>query len=174
MSNIDSRASAQKPPVDELRRDLCYSPETGEFVRLATHRQNGYGVGRVVGVRDDQGYLRVWLQGRTYKAHRLAWLHMTGDWPDGSIDHINGDKQDNRWCNLRVVDHKTNLENQRRARSDNTAGLLGATWHKATGRWRARIITQGRQKHLGLFETVQEAHDCYLNAKRAMHAGCTI
>ncbi len=174
MFYVEPRAGTSPIDAGELRRSLSYCPETGQFTRISTKRASDYGVGKVVGSPDGCGYSRVWLAGKLRKAHRLAWLYMTGEWPSGDIDHINGDGLDNRWCNLRAVDHKTNVENQRKARKDNKRGMLGVTWHKSSEQWRARITVNGKQKHLGVFDSAELAHETYLAAKRQVHAGCTI
>jgi hypothetical protein len=160
--------------ADDVRRALSYDPETGVFVRKETGRSSGYGVGAVVGTKDENGYLKVWHAGRLWRAHRLAWLYMTGEWPRHEVDHINGNRADNRMQNLRCVDHETNMENQRTARQDNKSKFLGVTWHKQPGKWRARITLRGKQTHLGHFPTPEAAHERYLEVKRQMHEGCTI
>lgn len=156
----------------ELKALLHYDPETGVFAWLPRPRIRG---GKVAGNVSPDGYWRIGLGGRPSKlflAHRLAWLYMTGEWPRLDIDHINGDKTDNRWSNLRDVTRSVNLQNQRRARSDSTSGLLGA--HKNGRGWSARIYVDGVKRHLGTFATAAEAHAHYLEAKRRVHEGCTI
>lgn len=121
------------------------------------------------------GYWRVRIGGRSYKAHRVAWLMEKGQWPIGDIDHINGDPADNRIANLRDVSSSVNKQNMRKARADNKTGLLGAYLHKGTGKFRAQIwLPTGQCKSLGAFDTAQDAHEAYLRAKRDLHAGCTI
>jgi hypothetical protein len=108
-------------------------------------------------------------------AHRVAWVHFYGGWPKNVIDHINGDKTDNRIANLRDVPHALNMHNQRAASAHNKrSSLLGAHWHKNGGRWRSNITVAGVTRHLGCFDTEQEAHAAYVEAKRSLHAGCTI
>jgi hypothetical protein len=160
--------------ASDVRRALSYDPETGVFIRKDTERLNGYGIGAVVGAKDENGYVKVWHAGRLWRAHRLAWLYVYGEWPHGQIDHINGIKSDNRIQNLRSVDHATNMENQRAARRDNNSNFLGVTWHKQALKWRARITVRGKQTHLGHFPTPEAAYERYQQAKREMHSGCTI
>lgn len=108
-------------------------------------------------------------------AHRVAWAHFYGKWPEHTIDHINGDPTDNRISNLRDVPHALNMHNQRNAARHNLSSkLIGAHWHKAGQRWRSNITVGGVTKHLGLFDTEQQAHDAYVSAKRRLHKGCTI
>ncbi|MBT9492865.1 MAG: HNH endonuclease [Paucibacter sp.] len=134
--------------------------------------------GRVVGTRDFEGYVRVSLVHSStlrFRAHRLAVLAVLGRWPELDVDHINGIRHDNRWCNLREVSRSTNSQNQRRATGNNkTSGLLGVSYDKDRRRWFAQIQTKGKTFNLGRFDSPESAHEAYLNAKRQLHAGCTI
>ena len=159
-------------PTDEaLRQAVSYDPNSGVFIRREKTGQN-VKVGSIAGFVDKQGYRRIRVGGITYQAHRLAWQYIHGAVPCGSIDHINGQRDDNRIENLRLVDHSTNLENQKRARSDNSIGVLGV--RKMGKKFDARITVKGKTKSLGTFETVEEAASAYLEAKRKLHKGCTI
>lgn len=104
---------------------------------------------------DATGYNRGYLNGKNVMAHRAAWFLVYGEWP-AQIDHINGDRQDNRIENLRAV---TNKENSRNAKTpkNNTSGVCGVTWHKASGKWMAGIRVDGKRKHLGLFRAKRAA-----------------
>ena len=97
---------------------------------------------------------------------------MTGEWPDGYIDHGNGVRTDNRWANLRAGDRSFNMQNQRRARRDNTTGWLGVS--RVKSRFEAAIQVRGRRFRLGRFDTPEAAHAAYLTAKRKLHEGCTL
>lgn len=112
------------------------------------------------------------IAGKEYVQHRLAWLYMHGRWPSGDIDHINGNRSDNRFSNLRDVATQTNSENRRCAQKNNKAGLLGVT--KRRNGYEARIRVLGRLIYLGLYDTPERAHEVFLQAKRERHAGCTI
>jgi len=107
-----------------------------------------------------------------YLAHRLAWLYVTGHWPLVHVDHIDGNRKNNAFSNLREADRKTNAQNMRMAHRDNKTGLLGVTAHRKT--FVANILVDGCQLRIGRFATAEEAHAAYLNAKRAMHKGCTL
>jgi hypothetical protein len=129
--------------------------------------------GTVVGNGHDRGYLRTRLDGVTYRVHRLVWLWVYGEWPTGEIDHINGIRNDNRITNLRSVTRNVNNQNLKKAQRNNrSSGLLGA--YKKKNRWQAQIMINGVGTTLGTFDTPEEAHAAYLQAKRLHHPGCTI
>lgn len=160
---------------ERLRELLNYDEITGMFTwkkRAAFCVE----VGSEAGTVEKNGYRRIGICGRIYKAHRLAWFYAHGTWPVGEIDHINGDKLDNRIENLRDVPRLVNQQNQRRPRGKTASGILGVCWHPSTGKWRARVWDQHAKKNisLGLFENAQEARAAYINAKRLQHPGCTL
>jgi hypothetical protein len=107
--------------------------------------------------------------GRIYLAHRLAWMYVYGRWPAKGldIDHINGNRQDNRIANLREVTRGQNMQNQRRASSRSTTGLLGVL--RKSRRFAAHITADGRTHCLGTFDTPEEAHRVYMDAKSRLH-----
>lgn len=154
-----------------LRAAVHYDPDTGHFTRLV-RTSNRINAGDLAGSLTALGYLRFFVCGRSYAAHRLAWLYMTGTWPHGEVDHINGDKVDNRFANLRVVSRSVNMQNQRRARVENKVGALGVSVQK--GRFRAQIQTPAGKVHIGMYGTQEEAHAAYVAAKRKLHEGCTL
>jgi citrate synthase len=118
------------------------------------------------------GYEVIKIDAERYSAHRIAWLYVYGKWPDAEIDHINGNRADNRICNLRDVSASVNQQNARRARVDNASGFLGVT--KQKNLWTSQLTINGKTLHLGLYKTPEEASQAYLEAKRKHHAGCTI
>ena len=157
--------------AQRLREILDYDPFTGHFkwlVKIA-HRVE---IGHYAGSINKRGYVCIRANKRGYQAHRLAWLHFYGSWPDDQIDHINGIKSDNRIVNLRDSTNCTNGQNKRSAYSHNKLGILGV---KRKGlKFTTRIVINGRDTHLGTFPTAELAHAAYLAAKREHHAGCTI
>ena len=156
--------------VFRLRQALSYDPNTGRFTRLA--RCGNAMPGSKVGCLDRQGYWVMSFEGRQYGAHRLAWLHFYGTWPTGQIDHINGDKADNRIYNLRDVTETTNRQNIRRPHRDNKSGFLGV--RKLGNRFTSCIHANGRLIHLGSYAAADDAHEAYLTAKRQLHTGNTL
>ncbi len=161
--------------LGRLRELLSYDPKTGVFVSLT--RRKTWESGRVTGAKENRtGYGRVIVDGTYYRAHRLAWFYVHGEWPH-AIDHINGNRYDNRLCNLRSVSVKTNNENLRVAKETNQSGFLGVR-AKSNGKFAADIkATLGGKRlmlYLGSYATAEEAHAVYVDAKRRLHDGCSI
>lgn len=140
-----------------LRRDLAYDPETGSFMWLTPRPK--IKVGSVAGTV-QRGYWMIHFSGVDYHAHRLAWLHMTGEWPAGEVDHINRNRLDNRWDNLRDASRSQNIANVGLL-SSNTSGFKGVSYNKLTGKWEAYIRAERRRFHLGLHLTPEEAAAAY-------------
>jgi hypothetical protein len=155
--------------AETLRGLLDYEPETGEF-RWRVSR-GGIKLGDVAGCVDSYGYTCIRINGMQFRAHRLAWLYTHGTWPDHQIDHLNGNRSDNRFANLRDVSGSMNSQNQTRPQKSNTSGFLGVSLHKASKRWKAQIMVNGRSQHLGYFSTTEAAHAAYLAAKLRFHLG---
>jgi hypothetical protein len=149
---------------------LHYEPETGVFVRLVSKPKCP--AGSIAGVLNDNGYWLISVDGAKYRAHRLAWLWMTGEWPAGEIDHRDGVRHNNRWGNLRDVTTEVNQQNQRKSHTDSKTGLLGAS--PAKGGFKAQILIGNRDVYLGLYKTPEEAHAAYVRAKRLLHEGATL
>ena len=161
--------------VEQLRGLLKYDPETGVLTWLVSGRRMKPRAGEVAGCADPRGYIQIRINRRLYWAHRLALAIVNGEWPDGEVDHLDGDKGNNRLSNLRVGTKATNMQNLRRAMTSNkSSGLLGAHWNKERQKWKAAITVDGRTVYLGLFDTAQAAHTAYVQAKRQHHEGCTL
>lgn len=101
------------------------------------------------------GYRTGSVFARNYYAHRIVWLLYTGNWPD-QIDHVNGNRIDNRIINLRSVSHLENHKNKS-IHKDNTSGVHGVHWSKNSNKWRAEIMVSNCRKHLGYFESIEDA-----------------
>ena len=158
--------------AERLLRLLEYDPLTGLFT-WKYQPKRGISAGTPAGYKHSQGYTSIGLGCYQFFAHRLAWLFSYGAWPSKHIDHINGDKKDNRIANLRDVSRTVNLQNMRAPRRSSRTGLLGVGIYK-DGRFIAKIRLNNKQRHLGIFATAEEASEAYLAAKRKWHEGCTI
>ena len=118
---------------------------------------NGRYAGKEAGSKDSDGYVVINIDGKRIYAHRIAYLFITGNWPEKDIDHINGIRDDNRWENLRVVNCQENSKNQK-IRKNNTSGVTGVSWYKNYQKWLVRIHDHnGRSIKLGYFEDFFEA-----------------
>lgn len=120
------------------------------------------------------GYVKVNFDGKVRLAHRLIWALVNGQEPDGQIDHIDGNRANNKIENLRCCDNSTNMQNLKRARVDSATGVLGVSLCKQTGRYVSRIRSGSKYLSLGRFDSVQQASEAYISAKRQIHVGCTI
>jgi hypothetical protein len=153
--------------AEEARERLDYDPLTGAMRWKHDPKQSRSWNTRYAGTEppslDAYGYRRLSINDRPYKVHRLAWLMVTGDWPPHQIDHINGDRADNRFANLRPASKSLNGANAKR-RTDNTIGLKGVRWDKRRNHWTATIQVNGKKLHLGRFESPETAHAAYLRA----------
>ncbi len=160
--------------AEQLRAAVSYDPETGIFTRIV--RASRIAAGTIAGHVTFHGYLVFHVRGVEYFSHRLAWLYVFDRWPMAQIDHIDGNRTNNRIANLREATNSINHQNMRKARTDNvSSGLLGVyAYNHGGARWRAQIFFDGRHHHLGIFSTPQEAHAAYVEAKRRFHEGCTI
>lgn len=153
-----------------LKTFVAYNPDTGEFVRLkGTGKGAKLGTVTLGSVDTSTGYRRVCVGGRQYYAHRLAWLYMSGVWPEDQIDHINHDRADNRFCNLRPANNAQN--NQRSAaRADSDTGVLGVCWHKRAGKYMAQIQHLGKTVYLGLHSSLESAIEARRTAEVRYHS----
>ena len=147
--------------VTRLRELVSYNAETGDFTYNMA--RSPIRVGDIANSRDKDGYIVIMIDGRRYKAHRLVWLYEYGRWPPDQLDHINGITSDNRLINLREASHLENMRNRGKPRT-NTSGLKGACFHKNRNYWIAQIKNNGKNIHLGCFDSAEEAHAAYRNA----------
>jgi hypothetical protein len=152
-------------PVERLRELFTYNSDTG-VLRRRINRGARFKAGEIVGCNVG-GYLKVQIQGRKFRLHRVIWALHTGRWPLDVVDHINGDTTDNRICNLRDVPSKTNSRNRLTAHKQNSLGILGV--HVNGSSFCAAICVDGQQIHLGSFKTAEQASAAYRQAKRELH-----
>ena len=146
---------------------LDYDPKTGIF-RWNLQSGNRVKPGQEAGWENSHGYIVIMLNGVSFRAHRIAFLLMTGRWPDGELDHINGNASDNRWANIRPATRSQNNSNKL-ADKRNKSGFKGVSWHQNLQKWHARIQVNRRRINLGLFENVNDAADAYQSAAKIHH-----
>ena len=150
---------------EQLKTQLHYDLATGIFTRLIRARVAN--IGDVAGSLSGR-YLSIRLLGERYQAHRLAWLYVTGSMPKEHIDHINGNKLDNRFCNLREATSAQNSMNMGK-NSANTSGIKGVTFHTKQNKWRASCRVNGKRFYLGNFETKELATFAYQSFAKSNH-----
>jgi len=152
---------------EQLKELLDYDPETGVFTwkKPPSNRvRRGDRCAAICSV----GYILIGVLGNKLYAHRLAWLYMTGSWPEEQVDHINGVRHDNRWVNLRQADKMRNMRNSG-LRGHNTSGHTGVGFHRASGKWRAYLNDNNKTLHIGLFDSKSEALAARQKAAREMY-----
>ena len=132
------RGGMDREKMNEL---LSYNPDTGIFTWKVRVGQR-VAAGAIAGTLLDHGYIAIRVNGRGYRAHRLAWQAVHGEWPEQEIDHINGIRSDNRICNLRLATRQENCRNQKKTDS-NTSGTVGVSWDKSQSVFKACIMING-------------------------------
>ena len=153
-----------------LRELAHYCQQTGKFTHLQSKGRKKAGM--PAGSLRRDGYIYAMFDGHRAMAHQFAWLYVTGEWPTQEIDHMDGNKANNAFSNLRQVSRRANTENKHTAKRTSTTGLLGVVRHR--DKFVAKIVHAGKRTHLGVFETPEAAHEAYVQAKRELHQGCTI
>lgn len=153
--------------ANNVRDLLNYDQKTGVFtwkVDVAKNRK----VGQVAGSLSTQGYVVLTIGRKTYKAHRIAWLYVYGEWPSSILDHVNQCRNDNRIANLRLADAVLNGKN--RKPNKGRVGATGASFVKSRNRWIASIMVDKKRLHLGSFVNQADAVTAYAAAKEKFHA----
>lgn len=157
-----------------LKEFLHYDPLTGIFNWVKVNNCGGVKVGDIVGCLNSDGYIVIRINGVQHRAHRLAWLYMKGVMPVELIDHKNGVRSDNRFCNLREATRQQNNQNRTTALARNKSGFLGVSFFAKLQKFKAAISVNNKDTNLGYFDTPEEAHQAYLAAKRKLHPFGTI
>ena len=144
---------------------FAYDPETG-IMRWKIDNGSSNPQGKIIGHKNKRGYIEARFKGKGYLSHRVAWAigYDTLKVPL-ILDHINGDRSDNRLCNLRAATGQQNSFNKKSIRN----GLKGASFYKRKNKWQSQIKFNGKCKHLGYFDTEIEAHEAYCRAARELH-----
>lgn len=172
-------AIAEMPDAHYLRKVLAYNPETGEIIwrdRPQCHFKtvtvfkawNIKYAGKPAG-HIKQRYPTIRLDGRTLLTHRLIWVYVTGNWPVATLDHIDRNRFNNTWNNLREATHSQQIMNTGMGKN-NTTGFKGV-YAVERGRWRATIMLQGKKISLGGFGTREAAHTAYEAARKRYFEG---
>lgn len=168
-----------RPDAQYLRSILDYDPKSGRLTwkkRPADHFLdarttkiwNTVNEGKTAGHLASQGYVRVWIDGKRYMAHCLAWVIKTGEWPRREIDHRDLDKSNNRWTNLRESTTSQNHFNIGLTASNKT-GFKGVCYESSRNQYRAAVMIAGKTIFLGRFATPEEAHQAYCEAAQKHH-----
>lgn len=144
-----------------LNEDFVYHPKSGAL----WERKECKGVCRLVNRTNLYGYVLARHQNKNVLAHRLIWALYYGEWPKGSIDHINGVRHDNRIVNLRVVCSWENSHNNKVRRKD--GGLVGTYWHH-DNKWESVTTLNGKRFFLGFFPTEEEAYKKYVEFNESL------
>lgn len=135
-----------------LKENFKYCESSGHMYRL-----NGQKIGWIT----NRGYVRTEVIGKAYMVHRLIWLYVNGCFPELEIDHINGDKSDNRYVNLRLATRTENMMNMKKP-AHNTSGFKGVSWHK--NKWEVYIKLNKKQTYVGSSKDPKVAYAMYCEA----------
>ena len=160
--------AAHRAIASALAGRLRYDPDSGEFTWLQDVKLRHGGIRVAAGTRAgtelDSGYrvIQVWVNGKPkgLREHRLAWWFVHGEFPKSQIDHINGDRRDNRIANLRLATNSQNMAN-RKLNANSKSGVKGVCFHAGSQRWRARLQVNGKRIHLGDYKNKEAAEIAY-------------
>ena len=155
------------PELDRLKQLFYYDADTGLFIRKIPRGSST--AGAIAGCKTRRGYIAMCVDGVVYLAHRLAWLYVTSEDPrQWIVDHSNGNPTDNRFQNLRICTNAGNTQNACRQKN-NKSGFKGVSFDAERKQWRASIRANNVYKHLGRYQTAQEAHRAYCKAAAELH-----
>ena len=149
--------------VEHLREALHYDPTTGKMIWRANRLLKL--IGKEAGTPYDSGLINIMVNGGLYKRYRLAWFYMTGEWPEGDIDHKDCDPANDRWDNLRLATRAQNEWNKPKRRN-NTTGFKGVWYDARRRKFTAEITHNYKYQYLGSYDTPQEAHVAYARAAK--------
>lgn len=151
-----------------LKEIIDYNPDIGTFI-WKIQKAHCIKIGDTAGcLAKSNGYIGIQINGKIYKAHRLAWFYMTGKWPKNQIDHINHVRDDNRFVNLREATRSENLYNSP-IYKNNTSKYKGVSWNKRDHKWQCYIKINKKTKFLGCFLSLLEASEAYEKAAKEFH-----
>ncbi len=160
--------------LNEIDSRFKYNSITGD-IRYKKRVSRNTDIGFLAGtIKTNTGYGKIFVGGRVLQSHRVAWYLYYGKMPKQYIDHVNGDKLDNRIKNLREVTKRENSQNIKKPYPKNKCGYLGVCRTNKSLSYSAAIRIKGKTTHIGVFKTAIEAHEAYLKVKRKHHKTCTI
>jgi hypothetical protein len=146
--------------------ELIYHPREGLIDRAF---KNGT-VRRRIGTDNGDGHLVIKTPAGKKLVHRLLWESVYGSIPEGyELDHINGNRKDNRIDNLRCVTRTQNAQNRHKPHKGNTSGVKGVSWYKRSSKYVAQICVNGKRTTLGYRGTLEEAAALYAEAAAKYH-----
>lgn len=151
--------------AEKVRRHFIYDQKTGVFT-WKWHKQKRY-IGKVAGTLNTRGYISIQVDGVLYTAHRLAMVYMTGQMPTFQVDHIDGDRANNIWTNLRIATPSSNQANSR-LRGNNTSGYKGVSWDRINKCYIVRIKKDYKSYFLGNFDDAAEGYKAYVKAAKKL------
>jgi len=147
----------------ELKKRLSYDPLTGDFTWL-----NGPKQGQIAGTTTNTGYVQISIGHTLYLAHRLAFLYMTGEWPENQIDHKDEYRSNNKWENLRPATHSQNKMHTP-IQINNTTGYKGVRFDQRRNKYTSTIKVDNISRFLGYFDDPKEAYEAYVEAAKVLH-----
>lgn len=158
------------PSQEELHRLFSYDPVTGVLTWKVRPNPKALHVrpGKTAGFPSTGGHLVIVLACIRYYAHRVIWKMVTGDEPDRQVDHIDGDKTNNRWANLRLASHGQNRSNAK-AGKNNKSGVKGVCWDAGHQAWLAYVSSGGKQTRIGRFKSLADAASARREAADLAH-----
>lgn len=153
--------------TQEVLKDISQYDEHSGLFTWKIKPTNSVNIGDIAGTIDSDGYILIGFDNVSYKAHRLVFLWVWGNIPE-YVDHIDGVRSNNRWCNLRSTTKGGNSRNQKIS-IRNTSGIKGVNWKSSAGKWRAYVAVNGVQQHLGYFEDKYEAEKVVKKKREELH-----
>lgn len=162
-----NRDKEQNLTYDLIREYFHYDPDSGDFISARKNCKRIL-LGDSVGTISKKGYRVIQFRGKLYQAHRMAYLYMTGSWPENVIDHINGNRSDNRWSNLRNATHGQNKTYSKRNKNNKSGkcGVSKRVYPSGKIVWGVRINIDGKETHLGFFSSFEEAKNVRIKAEQ--------
>lgn len=154
--------------LNRLKELLHYNPETGVWTWLNPSLVNKKPINAEAGTISVHGYRIITIAGTKYRASRLAWFYMTGEWPTDEMDHIDRNGVNDRWTNLRIVSRSENALN-RDVQSNNASGARGVHWDETRSKWFVQVKKDNINHFIGRFDDFDEAIEARDRASAELH-----